>query len=252
MFTPPPIHPELRRIRSEIAECKSELQLVHHVLATKRPRTKYETSYALFRFKHALTRLEDLERKANFNPAQLRIPKDSPGGGRWTSPGGVSVTTSDGFLTGISRIDETSQALSDTLVRVMETMNFIPESTPQLYGTAVHSVFAASVRFQDFPGIGYWDVERTFSLEDSDPRYGMAGSIRTDVVLRNDQGNIIAIYDVKTGDTRLSHARANELRIQTGAEKNTPVFELNIVRGITRKYAGSTNNCSIHRSQLYY
>jgi hypothetical protein len=195
---------------------------------------------------------DDLARKAGFDPNQPRVPAHNPGGGRWTKPGGVQVTTSDGFLTGISTIDETSQALSDTLVRVMETMDFIPDSTPQLYGMAVHSVFAASVRFQGLPGIGFWDVERTFSLEDTDPRYGLAGSIRTDVVLRNAQGEIIAIYDVKTGDRSLSHARANELRTKTGAQPNTPVFELNIMRGITRKYATMATSYLVRRALYRY
>lgn len=194
----------------------------------------------------------DHERKANFDPNQPRVPANNPGGGRWTSLGGVQVTTSEDFLTGISTIDDTSQALSETLVGVMETMDFIPDSTPQLYGMAVHSVFAASVRFQDMPGIGFWDVERTFSLEDNDPRYGLAGSIRTDVVLRNEQGEIIAIYDVKTGDRPLSHARADELRTKTRAAPNTPVFELNIVRGITRKYAAMATSYLVRRALYRY
>jgi hypothetical protein len=54
--------------------------------------------------------------------------------------------------------------------------------------------------------------------------------------LQNDQGEIIAIYDVKTGERKLSAARANELRKMTGASPDTPVFELNVVRGISKKY----------------
>lgn len=113
---------------------------------------------------------------------------------------------------------------------------------------AVHSVFAASVRAQGLPGIGFWDVERTFSLEDSEPRYGLAGSIRTDLVLRNEQGDVIAIYDVKTGDRPLSRTRANELRTKTLSGPNAPVFELNIVRGITRKHAMTAVSLLIRRA----
>jgi hypothetical protein len=36
----------------------------------------------------AAIRLQLLLRKANFNPAQLRIPAGQPGGGQWTSDGG--------------------------------------------------------------------------------------------------------------------------------------------------------------------
>jgi hypothetical protein len=173
--------------------------------------------------------------KANFNPSQPRVPAQNPGGGRWAGPETVAVTTSEGFLTGISAIDDTSKILSDTLVAVMEGLERLPEMGPQLYGMLVHAAFANSVRLQNLEGIGFWNVERTFSLEDADPYYGIAGSVRTDVVLQNNQGDIVAIYDVKTGSRQMSVSRANELRAKSGAAANTPVFELNIERGITRK-----------------
>ena len=117
----------------------------------------------------------------------------------------------------------------------MEEVQFIPESSPQVYGIAVHAAFAMQVRLQNLPGIGFSNVERSFSLGDADPRYGLAGTIRTDVALQNDQGDVIAIYDVKTGDRQLSPARASQLRQMTRAAPDTPVFELNVDRGITRK-----------------
>jgi hypothetical protein len=166
--------------------------------------------------------------KAGFNPDQ---PRDERG--RWTSEGGIEVTTYDGFLTGIPTIDNTSVALSHILVGVMETVEYLPEMTPSTYGTAVHAAFGLAVNLAGLPGVG--DIEQTFSLEDSDPRYGLPGSVRTDVTLRNIQGDVIAIYDVKTGDTQMSVSRADELRKMTRAAPNTPVFELNIVRGISRK-----------------
>src|SRR5664279_1997524 len=66
--------------------------------------------------------------KAGFNPDE---PRDARG--RWTSEGGVEVTTSSGFLTGIPEIDQTSQALSDTLVRVMELLDYLPAMSPSQY-----------------------------------------------------------------------------------------------------------------------
>jgi hypothetical protein len=194
-----------------------------------------EYELAAFRLKVALRQYFSARTKANFNPNQPRIPKENPGGGRWTSEGGVEVTTSDGFLTGIDTIDNISQALSDTLLTVIEALGALPGLSPSQFGTAVHLAFGNAVRLQNLPGVG--DIERTFSLEDSDPRYGLAGSIRTDVVLRDDRGEIIAIYDVKTGDEPLSFSRAEELRTKTRAAPNTPVFELNIVRGLSRKAA---------------
>jgi hypothetical protein len=166
--------------------------------------------------------------KAGFDPDQ---PRDEIG--RWTTGGGVTVATSSGFYTGIQSIDETSDALSDILTDVVGKLEYLPSMSPSEYGIAVHAAFGLEVRLKDLPGVG--DIERTFSLEDADPYYGLAGSIRTDVTLRNIQGDIVAIYDVKTGNARISQARANELREKTGAAPNTPVFELNIVRGISRK-----------------
>lgn len=180
----------------------------------------WKADYAFRRFMLAL--------KAGFKPTQ---PRDD--NGRWTIEGGVSVTTSSGFYTGIQSIDETSDALSDILVSVMNGLEYLPSMTPSVYGTFVHGLFGAAVRLRDLPGVG--DIERTFSLDDADPYYGMAGSIRTDLTLRNIQGDIIAIYDVKTGDAPLSRARANQLRLKTNASPDTPVFELNVTRGVSRK-----------------
>jgi hypothetical protein len=138
--------------------------------------------------------------KAGFNENQ---PRDERG--RWTAEGGVEVTTYDCFLTGIPTIDNTSEALSNILTKVMAGLEYLPEMTPQDYGTAVHAAFGLAVKSANLPGVG--DIERSFSLEDSDPRYGLAGTVRTDVTLRNIQGDIIAIYDVKTGETDVAPAR---------------------------------------------
>lgn len=180
--------------------------------------------------------------KAGFNPNERRDER-----GRWTSEGGVEVTTSSGFLTGITEIDQTSQALSDTLVRVMELLDYLPTMSPSQYGTAVHGAFALALWWQDLPGVG--DIETSFSLDTVDPYYGMAGTIRTDATLRNVQGDVIAIYDVKTGDARISRARADQLREWTGAAPSTPVFELNVVRGISRKGKRWNSSWSLHLAQ---
>jgi hypothetical protein len=97
--------------------------------------------------------------------------------------------------------------------------------TPQQYGTFIHLQFADAVRSARLPGIASVDVETTFPEGDS---YGSPDSIRTDVVLRNDEGKIIAIYDVKTGESGLTPARADQLRAKTGALSDTPVIELRL------------------------
>src|SRR3954470_12163440 len=99
--------------------------------------------------------------KAGFNENQ---PRDERG--RWTTEGGVEVTTYDGFLTGIPTIDNTSEALSNILTKVIEGLEYLPEMTPQTYGIAVHAAFGVAVRVANLPGVA--DIERSFSLEDSD------------------------------------------------------------------------------------
>ncbi len=186
--------------------------------------------------------------KANFNPNQPRVPAGNPDGGQWTDTGGGQSDRSDltdfsavrrskrvsidysRALTGISTIDNTTKALSETLARTMERVEFIPEWTPRAYGTAVHVAFGTAVRFQGLPGIGPNDVEHSFG-----GNYGELDSIRTDVVLRNDAGDIIAIYDVKTGGATLGPARVRELREKTGVGPSVPIIEMQVLRGATLK-----------------
>lgn len=177
--------------------------------------------------------------KAGFNQDQPRDERE-----RWTNGAAgntdfsaarrkVAIDYSDA-LTGISTIDETTESLSDTLGQTMETMDFIPEWTPQVYGTAVHAAFGTAVRFGGLRGIGFTDVEHSF-IDGENARPGTLGSIRTDVLLRNDIGDIIAIYDVKTGRAGLSPGRVREIRRHTGVLSNVPIIELHILRGASIK-----------------
>ena len=191
----------------------------------------------------AFRRILRLAGKAGYRDDQ---PRDERG--RWTSEGGVEVTEYDDFLTGIQSIDDASNALSDILVRVIESLGPLEEISPQIYGTMVHQQFASAVKNAGIPGVT--DVERTFLFGIEEPRYGLVDSIRTDVVLRNEAGEVMAIYDVKTGDARVRPSRAQELRDKVGAAPNTPVFELNIVRGVSRKFWLLRSNPSIRTLQL--
>jgi hypothetical protein len=79
------------------------------------------------------------------------------------------------------------------------------------------------------------EVEQTFGPVPDAP-YGSKGSIRTDVILRDLAGTIIAIYDVKTGDARLEPRRVRELRAKTDTTSDTYVFEVSAERGVVLKY----------------
>ena len=205
--------------------------------------------------------------KANFDPDQPRDDKgrweDAGGGEEQTSAGSVQAVLADeiGFqlvgarvtqnnaLTGISNIDEITERLSNTLINVMDTMQVISTRSGAAYGVAVHVGFAASVRSQDIPGIGSAGVEQSFKAGDV-VKYGVEGSIRTDVTLRGANREVMAIYDVKTGDAVLRPSRAQELRDHTKAAPGTPVIELHFQRGPSLKHGQVSEDSWIYSASL--
>lgn len=191
----------LDEVRSSLLELRKELKVVRCELRLRRNRR--------------------LSAKAGFN---VNEPRDA--GGRWTRGGGAQIVNN--AQTGISTIDNTTSDLLDTLANVVD---FLPTGSGPLYGIAVHGMFGGLVRFGNFPGIGLGDVETTFG---GDGSYGSAESVRTDVILRNEIGDPIAIYDVKTGGAALTSTRADRLRREVGAG-NIPVIELHAQRGIRVK-----------------
>jgi hypothetical protein len=133
-------------------------------------------------------------------------------------------------LTGISTTDDTTKQLANTLARVKDLVNYLPDLGPALYGTEVHTAFATALRLQQLPGV---EVEPTFG----GPYYGAKDSVRPDAILRNDAGDIVAIYDVKTGESGIDPIRAARLRVNAGVGNDVPVIELSIPYGVRRKNA---------------
>jgi hypothetical protein len=189
---------------------------------------------------------------AKYSPDQPRVPAGSRDGGQWTAggAGGDSQTLTDenqdewlpgaeyaqnqavvkrSAITGNQNVDVTTVKLTALLARSMDKIDLIPNLSGSEYGRRVHAEFAELVREANIQGVSFIDVERTFSLN-PDARYGSNQSIRTDAILRDERGNIIAIYDVKTRGAYISDSRADELRIKTRSP-NAWVIELNIVRG---------------------
>ena len=134
-------------------------------------------------------------------------------------------------LVGDPRIVSTTIKLNTILAHAMDVVEPGSEAlTPQEYGRLVHEKFADSVRVLGLPGIGYDDVETTFG----GAYRGAKDSVRTDVVLRDEAGKVIAIYDVKTGNANMRPARAAELRVRVGVDNSVPIYQLKILR-IDRK-----------------
>lgn len=170
-------------------------------------------------------------RKYGYNPDEPRVPMGNPGPGRWTKDGIELAQAGDGPLsqlepresTGISQIDDVTKKLKEILTKTMNGLARIP-GQPQRYGRIVHVAFALAVIAEGIRGISPLDVERPFLLP---PDYGSTKRTAIpDAVLRNDIGDIIAIYDVKTGDATVDPWRARELRAATGVGPDVPIIVL--------------------------
>jgi hypothetical protein len=141
-------------------------------------------------------------------------------------PGQVIIVNN--AQTGFSHIDETTVKLRTALEKVVNARG---EGYGPEYGTAIHKDFGTLVKSENLRGI---KVEHTYP-EVEGIRYGSKGTIRTDVVLRNEIGEVMAIYDIKTGGAYLDAKRVAELRAKTGATLGIPVIEMHIQRGLSLK-----------------
>ena len=169
---------------------------------------------------------------------QPRVPAGNRDGGQWTdetgevSPShrqgvryaGTAIEIDASALTGIDNIDETTKRLAKILARSVDEVGLVPGAAR--YGTAVHVAFEFNVFFEGIRGIGPGDIEPSFSLPPGYP--STKRTVSPDVVLRNDIGDIIAVYDVKTGDEGLDRARRAALRAATGVDRNVPIIELRV------------------------
>ncbi len=132
-------------------------------------------------------------------------------------------------------IERTREVLHSTLARVNAAVSSQRDSlSAALYGIRVHTEFARDVRLQNLPGVGVDGVEQSFDSKGL-ARYGLDGSIRTDVVLRNDKQDIIAIYDVKTGNATMGPTRATEIRAYTRVGPDVPIIILHAVKPAWRR-----------------
>jgi hypothetical protein len=263
--TPPPPPPQPWQSRAEILKAHLDSLSPLELLGVRPDYYARTWGWDFKNKRYASGRLalyEALERRAGFNPSQPRVPAGNPDGGQWTNADGAvgdSIGDNSGLavsieteavepgvqsvasrvtidysraLTGDSFVDGTTKKLSQVLAQTMQRMDFIPTWTPQVYGTAAHVAFGNAVKSAGFEGIAPRDVEHSF-FGGGSADYGQPGSIRTDVVLRNAAGDVIAIYDVKTGGATLTAARVRELREKTGVGFRVPIIELHVIRGAT-------------------
>jgi hypothetical protein len=128
--------------------------------------------------------------------------------------------------TGNPRIDRITELLLDVIAATDKKMGPIsPEMRPTVFGTYVHYEFGRRVKELDLPGIGQDGVEHSLSDLEEFVRYGLAGTVRTDVLLRGADGRPLAIYDLKTGNSQLTPKRIAQLRAAARAP-DIPIIEL--------------------------
>jgi hypothetical protein len=208
---------QLQQRRAEIASIKRGLAELAQDIAAMRSRAPSLISSALGKY--------------GYNPEEPRVPKYSPGGGQWTKAGIEIAQAGDGPVgpleprssTGISQIDDVTDKLKEILTKEMNALALLP-GQPQKYGIIVHKAFAIAVMAAGIRGISPLDVERRFNLP---PGYGASRKyVIPDAVLRNDIGDIIAIYDVKTGEETIEPRRARQLRAATGVGLDVPIIVL--------------------------
>jgi hypothetical protein len=165
-------------------------------------------------------------------------PPKGPSNGNGPKDRYAAITIQRYDRTGNPDVDRNTDILFQTFARYVEIVDragiLLGKFGPALFGTLVHAGFAADVRSQQLPGIGREGVEQSFSFRDVID-YGADGSIRTDVVMRNSDGDVIAIWDLKTGKAKLTDARIREIRREVGVSDDVPVIEVHISRGVTSK-----------------
>ena len=100
-----------------------------------------------------------------------------------------------------------------------------------------------TVRFGDFPGIGFKKMMSNRLGAASTYTMALSEASGRMVILRNDIGDPIAIYDVKTGGARLTASRAQELR--DAVAPNSDIYVV-IEFGAT----ASRNSCALEAVDL--
>lgn len=190
------------------------------------PRLNYQIAAIRLRLAFLVVRAQRI--KAGFRQDQSRGSN-----GRWDGGNG-SVVKVQIDKTGNPRIDAKTELLMDVVAEIAET---IGNDGGAVDGIKIHTLAAAAIRALDIPGIGRDGVEQSFSGGDI-VRYGLHGSIRTDIVARDGRTRaapILAVWDIKIGDAELSPARVARIRAELGVGKDVPVIQIHVRAGISVK-----------------
>ena len=120
----------------------------------------------------------------------------------------------------------TNQRINDTKAKFQEAANQANKTVSgngHVNGTKKHAAFKKIV--DNFKNANY-KTEISF-LNGEVVKYGTKGSSRLDAVLLDEKGNIIAVFDLKTGNAKLSTSQIDKIHanLPEGA-KDVPVIEI--------------------------
>jgi hypothetical protein len=225
------------------------MMAVRNALKHAQVAVKAERARSLgLRASHAFGRFLRLYRK--YDPDQ---PRDEQG--RWTETGGGDDVDATGSVTPIENDARTGDPEIDSITekllqRLADVLDLTGSGSGPIYGTRVHTAFAEAVRASGIPNI---EVEGTWFEASSVFRYGLEGSIRTDVVLRgyDESSGVRAIWDLKTGNAVLTQSRVTEIRAKIGVGQSVPVIQLSNTRNVRIKSAvGYVERKTVAKSEL--
>jgi hypothetical protein len=136
---------------------------------------------------------------------------------QWRKPSIDSPLDFSGwFGTAAEENETTLQQLQGAASRAAQTMG--PARGP-VYGTLVHSAFKTEV-----DALGGSLRTEVSVLNGNIVRYGTPGSVRLDAVEIGSNGQIQAVYDLKTGSAALTPSRTQQ--IQQAGKAPVPVYEV--------------------------
>jgi hypothetical protein len=118
-----------------------------------------------------------------------------------------------------SLVSKATEKLTDAAAKVLASMG---NGSGHVFGTKAHSAFEAAIKGMK---IGENTIRTEISyLGGRIVTRGTKGSVRIDAGLFDKKGNLLAVFDLKTGSAKLS--AKDVVKIQTGTQTNVPVIEI--------------------------
>ena len=110
--------------------------------------------------------------------------------------------------------------VSDLTAAAKRAAQKVGPGSGSVYGTHVHTEFRIEVNNLNNPNLG----TGVSYLNGMEVHYGTAGSVRLDIVEYGPQGQVVRVFDLKTGTATLTAQRIAQIQLHVGAA--VPVVEI--------------------------